>query len=212
MAKQSPVLNSLRIQQIIRRQFNTFYCDCRGAGPRIRICRVPSANAAGAHPPPESEGGWRSLVRTNARPDAAERTEVRKKAGLDIDRIWEAWTYAATFGIDQSLLVIRDGWIAAEWNYAGAAPVNSCTKSLTGLALAKLFELSDAGKTPKKIGYDAEIWQYLPAAWSQAEPGRKRIKVKHLPTMCSGLPRRAMGCQSCTRSISAEASAGQVPG
>jgi len=74
-----------------------------------------------------------------------------------------------------------------EWDYVGVAPVNSSTKSLTGLALAKLFELSDAGRLPKQIGYDDLAYRYLPGTWSNSDPGKKLIKVRDLPTMCSGL-------------------------
>ncbi|MCH5377150.1 MAG: beta-lactamase family protein, partial [Planctomycetes bacterium] len=53
--------------------------------------------------------------------------------------------------------------------------------------MAKLFDLSDAGHLPTRIGLDDEAWRFLPAAWAEAEPARKQIRLRHLLTMTSGL-------------------------
>jgi CubicO group peptidase (beta-lactamase class C family) len=146
-----------------------------------------TAVAGTYYPPPESKGGWRTLVMKNAVPTADQKSAVLNAAGLDTDRLVDAWNYVAGLGQRQSLLVIRRGWIVGEWDYVGIGPVNSSTKSLTGLALAKLFELSDAGRLPRKIGYDDLAYHYLPTMWSDSDPRKKLIKVRDLPTMCSGL-------------------------
>ncbi len=142
------------------------------------------------YPPPESKGGWRTLVTRNALPTSSEKLAVRKTVGLNTDHLVDAWTYAERLGRRQSLIVIRHGWIAAEWDHVGIGPVNSATKSLTGLALAKLFELSDSGQISKKIGYDDFAYRYLPANWADSDSRRKLIKIRDLPTMCSGLEAR----------------------
>jgi hypothetical protein len=139
-------------------------------------------------PPPESAAGWRSLVPVNDQPSAAQKAEVRAKAGLDWDRLHEAWNYCDGFGGPNSLLVIRHGWIAGEWrNFENARGIASCTKSLTSLAMMKLFDLSDAGRSPKPIHIDDEAWRFLPPAWAQQDPRRKRIRIRNLLTMTSGL-------------------------
>ena len=51
----------------------------------------------------------------------------------------------------------------------------------------KLFDLSDAGRTKKRIRINDEAWRFLPAEWSTADPRRKRIQLPHLFTMTSGL-------------------------
>src|SRR5262249_58610203 len=111
-------------------------------------CLVRSAERAATdyYPPPESHGGWRTLVPRNAVPSPEKKATVRRMTGLDTDKLVEAWKYVESLGRQQSLLVIRHGWIAAEWDYVGVGPVNSSTKSLTGLALAKAIELSDANR------------------------------------------------------------------
>ena len=77
-------------------------------------------------PPPEAAGGWRSAVPLNAEPSPIQKTDVRAKARLDWDKLHEAWKYCQSFGGPHSLLVIRHGWVAAEWhNYEGARGIAS---------------------------------------------------------------------------------------
>ncbi|RPH30978.1 class C beta-lactamase-related serine hydrolase, partial [bacterium] len=153
----------------------------------VCVFLTPASAAGTYYPPSESKGGWRTLVAKNATPTADQKSAVLNTTGLDTDQLLDAWHYIESLGRRQSLIVIRHGWIAAEWDYVGIGPVNSSTKSLTGLALAKLFELSDASQLPKKIGYDDFAYHYLPAAWSDSDSRKKLIKVRDLPTMCSGL-------------------------
>jgi CubicO group peptidase (beta-lactamase class C family) len=158
---------------------------------------LPPASAAGTYyPPPESKGGWRTLVTKNAAPTLDQKSAVLNAAGLNTDQLIDAWNYVESRGRRQSLIVIRHGWIVAEWDYVGIGPINSSTKSLTGLALAKLFELSDAGQLPKKIGYDDFAYHYLPAAWSDSDSRKKLIKAGDLPTMCSGLEAMDRGVET----------------
>jgi CubicO group peptidase (beta-lactamase class C family) len=78
--------------------------------------------------------------------------------------------------------------VAAEWrNYEGARGIASCTKSLTSLAMMKLFDLSDAGRTSQRIHLDDEAWRFVPPQWARDDPRRKKIRLRHLLTMTSGL-------------------------
>src|SRR5437899_3193544 len=62
--------------------------------------RAPSANAddiaSNYFPPPESQGGWRSLLPENGDPDADGKAQIRKTAGIDWDKLAEAWKYNAS--------------------------------------------------------------------------------------------------------------------
>ena len=83
----------------------------------------------------------------NAEPSAEQKRTVREQTGLDWDALAEAWRYTASFKTPNNLLIIRHGWIAGEWsNFANPRGIASCTKSLTALAIAKLFDLSDGGR------------------------------------------------------------------
>jgi CubicO group peptidase (beta-lactamase class C family) len=140
------------------------------------------------YPPPENKGGWRSLVSPNESPTAEQKWIILQTTGLDWDKLHEAWKYCESFGGPDSLLVIRRGWVAGEWhNFTVPRGIASCTKSLTALAMAKLFDMSDAGKLPKRIDMDDAAWRFLPAKWAETEPARQRIRIRHLLTMTSGL-------------------------
>jgi CubicO group peptidase (beta-lactamase class C family) len=186
------------VRGVALQQGDELAVTAQGAGARldyVQLTLVTNSSAArsaadGANyfPPPETEGGWRALVRVNETPTAAQKREIRERAGLDWDRLAEAQKFCASFGGPNSLLVIRHGWIAAEWNNLPAPRgIASCTKSLTALAMARLFDLSDAGRLPRNISIQDPAWKFLPASWAQAEPARRQIQLRHLLTMTSGL-------------------------
>lgn len=69
------------------------------------------------------------MVPLNAEPTPTQKADVRAKAGLDWDSLRDAWKYCESFGGPHSVLVMRHGWVAAEWrNYEGARGIASCTK------------------------------------------------------------------------------------
>lgn len=146
-----------------------------------------AATEAPYFPPPESSGGWRSLVTANAVPNTDQKAAILKTAALNWDRLDDAWKYCERFAGPHSLLVIRHGWIAAEWrNFTEPRGIASCTKSLTGLSMARLFDLSDARRLSRRIRIDDPACRYLPPSWAAADPRRKRITLRHLLTMSSG--------------------------
>jgi len=159
-----------------------------GALAFIALPHLARSAETGYFPAPEKQGGWRSLVAANQRATARQKTAVADKAGIDWDKLSEAWTYCESLRGRHSLLVIRHGWIAGEWhNFTAPLGIASCTKSIAALSIARLCELSDRGLTKQKIGLDDFAWRYLPASWSEAEPARKKIQLRHLLTMTSGL-------------------------
>ncbi|MBI3462362.1 MAG: hypothetical protein HY000_04785 [Planctomycetes bacterium] len=132
-----------------------FRCAKSALLPLACVLLTQLAAAQTYYPPPESQGDWRSLVPVNETPTAEQRQAVRDKTAFDWDKLHDAWGFVQSFGGTNGLLVIRNGWIAAEWDDLNRPiAVHSCTKSLTAVAMAKLFDLSDAGQLPKKIGPD----------------------------------------------------------
>jgi Beta-lactamase len=139
------------------------------------------------YPPPETKGGWRSVVTANGVPTPEQKAKILRTTDLNWDRLQEAWKYCEGFGGPHSLLVIRRGWIAAEWNnFTDPRTIASCTKSLTGLAMAKLFDLSDSGRFPERVRVDDPAYLFMPPSWAEGDPRRKRILLRHLLTMSSG--------------------------
>ena len=148
----------------------------------------PLSGLQAYYPPSANAGGWRTLVSPNADATPGQKTAVLEKTGLDWDRLNDAWLYARRFVGRDSILVIRRGWIVAEWSTSPRPmAIASCTKSLTAVAMAKLFDLSDSGRFATTIGIDDYAYRYLPASWAAEEAERKRIKIRHLMTMSSGL-------------------------
>lgn len=153
--------------------------------PTIGCARV---EAGTYYPPSEAEGGWATLVDRNLEPTPAQRQEILSLTNLDWDQLEVAYDYMRSLYSGQdALLVIRHGYIAAEWGLDSQFHIASCTKSLTSLAMAKLFDLSDQGQLPQTIGPEDFAYQYLPASWAGGDPARQLIKIKHLLSMSSGL-------------------------
>ena len=138
-------------------------------------------------PPPESSGGWRRVTGINATPTNAQKEDIRAKTGVDWDRLKLAYDYSQSFGGGSTVLVIRHGWIAGEWGNMNAARIASVSKSLTALATAKMYELSDAGRLARTIGAESFAYNYLPATWADDDTRKRKIRIKHLTTMTSGL-------------------------
>src|SRR5262245_32944342 len=99
----------------------------------VLLAGAQAARAQDYSPPPESQGGWRSLVALNGTPTADQKAAVQRTAGLDWDRLLDAWTYLQGVADGNSLVVIRHGWIAGEWSSGYDKALNSGSKSLTGL-------------------------------------------------------------------------------
>jgi len=144
-------------------------------------------------PPPESQGGWRHLGGSGA---------VRERAGLDPDRLAlmherQVLTHG---GESWSILVIRRGWLAAEWHtfnilVPSRFDIWSCTKSLTGTAWGVLIGDSREGRAPggRRVDLDTPAYGLIPAGHPLTDPRKARITLGHLLTMTSGLPGEETG-------------------
>ncbi len=135
-------------------------------------------------PPPESGGGWRRLVAPNTTPTAQQKSDIRTLAGLDWDILRQAWDASSQYG--GSFLVVRHGYVAAEWGTTGSLLLASCTKTLTALGMHRIFQKSADGALATTIGPSDLAYRYLPASWGQ-DATRRTIQVDHLLTMSSGL-------------------------
>src|SRR5580692_9687463 len=66
-------------------------------------------------PPPEEQGGWRTLLPAEGEPDDSQKARIRDSGGLDWDLLKAAWDYNAAAPGATGLLVIRHGQIVGEW-------------------------------------------------------------------------------------------------
>ncbi len=134
-------------------------------------------------PPPDSEGGWRTLK------DAA---EIRRVAGMDKKKLDEAFAFIQGSTKNGGLLVLRNGWLVYE-DYFGlghrdATPnLASVGKSFTSIAVGMLLS-----ERPKRFpdGLDQKVFtpEYLPPeAFPLTDPRKKDIKLGQLLAMTAGI-------------------------
>lgn len=134
-------------------------------------------------PPSDERGGWRTLESP---------AEIRRVAGLDRERLDEAFAYLQRNTKHGGLVVARRGWLVYE-RYFGrghreATPNGaSVGKSFTSIAAGILLqERRDAFPD----GLDQRVWttRYLPAAaFPLDDPARAEIRLGHLLAMTSGI-------------------------
>ena len=133
------------------------------------------------YPPPDSEGGWRTLA------DAA---KLRELAGVDLSKLDQAWEQTQRCTQNAGLVVVRRGYLVYE-KYAGRAFRNanpdmaSCGKAFTSIACGiMLAEKRDA--IPD--GLDTKVFteKYLPEAFPLDDPRRADITLGQLLCMTAG--------------------------
>lgn len=132
-------------------------------------------------PPPDSQGGWRTLK------DAA---SVRKLAGMDLARLDRAWDFTQRCSQNAGLLVVRHGYLVYE-KYCGRAQrdVNpdmaSTGKAFTSIACGiMLHEFRD--KIPNGLDQNVFTEQYLPEAFPLDDPRKADITLGQLLCMSAG--------------------------
>jgi CubicO group peptidase (beta-lactamase class C family) len=150
----------------------------------------PSAAKAGLtnyFPPPESRGGWRSLLPDKGEPSAEQKAAIAKQTGVDWDKLKVAWEHNAAIDGSSGLLVIRKGQIVGEWYKDGGRDktfnIYSSSKAYTSLAFGLL--LADS----KKLTLDTKVCNadWLPESLPLPDPRKADITVRHLLNMASGL-------------------------
>ena len=140
------------------------------------------ANAADYFPPSDSKGGWRTLT------DAA---SIRKRAGMDLARLDQAFAYTSRCSQNGGLLVVRHGYLVYE-KYFGRAQRNvnpdmaSTGKAYTSIACGiMLHEFHD--KYPGRAESESlSRPTYLPEAFPLDDPRKADITLGQLLCMSAG--------------------------
>ena len=150
-----------------------------------------SDEAKDYYPLPESKGGWRSL---------AGAAQVRAVAGIDPDKLPLARAWNAQFPVASAVVIIRRGYLVAEWYENGALPnttfnIYSCTKSFTGTAYGILFDdgrqyRPSAGQA---VDLNSPAYSHIPAGYPLTDPRKELILFRHLLSMTSGIPGESIG-------------------
>lgn len=141
--------------------------------------------AADYFPPPDSQGGWRT---------ALDETHCRRKAGLDLAKLEQAWTFTQRCTQNGGLLVVRNGYLAFE-RYFGRASRNanpdmaSTGKAYTSIACGiMLQEFHD--QIPQGLDTKVFTQKFLPEAFGPDgaldDPRRLDITLGQLLCMSGG--------------------------
>ena len=178
-----------------RWKVNDGIADSRVATVSITVAsREASAGVAADYfPPPESQGGWRRLE---------DPREIRRVAGMDpaklreLDR-WLRDSDRRNF----AAVVIRRGHIVLEVERGNDAKtdarrVASVSKAVCATVLAIASDLSQQGKTPRRMTFDDPAFQFIPWAEPLSDPRKSKITVKQLFNHTSGLCPEATGARN----------------
>ncbi|MDQ6704643.1 MAG: beta-lactamase family protein, partial [Acidobacteriota bacterium] len=148
----------------------------------ILILSPFALTAAGEYfPPPDSEGGWRTLK------DAA---QVRKIAGMDLKKLDQAFEYAQRSSQHGGLLVVRHGWLVYEKYYGkgnreAIPPMASVGKAFTSIACGIMLQ-EKRDHIPDGLEQKVFTEKYLPEAFPLNDPRKVDIKLGQLLSMSAG--------------------------
>jgi CubicO group peptidase (beta-lactamase class C family) len=142
---------------------------------------VASGRAADYFPPPDSQGGWRTVT------DAV---EMREKAGMDLPKLEQAFDFTQRCSQNGGLLVVRRGYLVFE-RYFGRASRNanpdmaSTGKAYTSIACGiMLREFRD--KIPDGLAAKVFTEKFLPEAFPLDDPRKADITLGQLLCMTAG--------------------------
>ena len=140
------------------------------------------AETGGYFPPPDKDGGWRTL------PDAA---NIKRLAGMDLSRLDQAFEFDKETSQHGGLVVVRHGYLVYEkyfgrGNREAHPDMASIGKAFTSISSGiMLKELHD--KIPD--GLDTKVFndKYLPQAMPLDDPAKADITLGQLLSMSGGL-------------------------
>ena len=151
--------------------------------------RGSSASAQNYFPPPESQGGWRTLEN---------REEIRGQ-GMDPDKLAQLRQWLLDSDArDFAAVVIRHGFLVLEVERRNSAKTNSArvasvSKAICATVLAIASEQSQEGRTPVKMKFEDPAFRFIPWARPLSDPRKERITVKQLLNHTSGICPEASG-------------------
>lgn len=164
------------------------------------------------YPAAESHGGWRV---------PGDASQVRELAGMDLQALAPARAWNARFGVASAIVVVRRGYLVAEWYENGTDPdtrfnIHSCTKSFTGTAYGLLFDDARRGVLGegKTVNLDTSAYAHIPEGHPLTDARKESITLRHLLSMSSGIPGESIGIYGVRTAADAnafEAALGRFP-
>lgn len=166
-------------------------------------------------PPSEDQGGWRSLLPASGEPTAEQKARIRETAGINWDKLSDAWKHNTTANGATGLLVIRKGHVAGEWYRDGdrrkAFNIYSSSKAYTSTAYGLILDDFGNGALPsgKKLTLETKVCnaEWIPESLPLPDARKSEITVRHLLNMTSGT-----GSEPVPEKLPFETSLGHTPG
>ena len=170
-----------------------FYAALKEITGRGSVAATPAGAAAVYFPPPESQGGWRSVeteeeIESIAQMDKIKIAELREWLLRSDDRPFAA-------------VVIRGGTIVLQVERGNSAAtdsrrVASVSKAICATVLAIASERSQQGLTPRRMTFDDKAFDFIPWAQPLSDPRKAQITVKQLLNHTSGICPEATGAKN----------------
>jgi CubicO group peptidase (beta-lactamase class C family) len=143
-------------------------------------------------PPPESQGGWRTLL-----PKDVQRTTGASEQKLRELRDW----LLASDERDFAAVVIHKGHIVLEIERGNSSKtdsrrVASVSKAVCATVLAIASEQSLLGGLPRRMKFEDRAFDFIPWATPLSDPRKSEIRVYQLLNHTSGICPEALGAKN----------------
>ncbi len=141
-----------------------------------------SAESENYFPPPDKNGGWRTLT------DAA---KIRKLAGMDLNRLDQAFEFEKETSQNGGLVVVRHGYLVYE-KYFGQGnrevhpDMASIGKAFTSISCGIMLK-EKHDQIPEGLETKVFTEKYLPEAFPLSDSSKADIKLGQLLSMSSGM-------------------------
>lgn len=160
------------------------------------LCVAPASSQAANDtyfPPPESQGGWRTLNSP---------AEIQKIGGMDPLRLAVLRTWLMDSDKrDFAAVVVRHGHIVLEIERGNSSRTNSrrvasVSKAVCASVLAIASEWSQQGLTPRRMKFEDPAFDFIPWAQPLSDPRKARITVRQLLNHTSGICPESTGASN----------------
>ena len=141
-----------------------------------------SASGDDYFPPPDRDGGWRTL--TGA-------ASIRKLAGIETGRLDQAFQFIQETSQHGGLVIVRHGYLVYEkyfgkGNREAHPDMASIGKAFTSISCGILLE-EKRDQIPEGLETKVFTEKYLPEAFPLSDPAKADIKLGQLLSMTSGM-------------------------
>jgi CubicO group peptidase (beta-lactamase class C family) len=133
-------------------------------------------------PPPDKDGGWRTLTDAD---------KIRTLAGMDLNRLDQAFEFEKETSQHGGLIVVRHGYLVYE-KYFGKAnreshpDMASIGKAFTSISCGIMLK-EKHDQIPEGLETKVFTEKYLPEAFPLSDPSKADIKLGQLLSMSSGM-------------------------